>query len=124
VDEHAGKSSPLVSFGGIGSATSLAKFTLLANGGELLVVVFSASPSRNDNWLVAGIDRVSKFRRRFRPASEGCRTHHGASLVPRHWLSAIPEPRSHAFADPRIIRLRLRHNQMSRKFSLTRSLCA
>ena len=64
-----------VSFGGIGSATSLAKFyAMLANGGELGGRRFFSrhTIAQMTTTLTAGIDR-------------------GISLVPRPWLSVIPE---------------------------------
>ena len=99
------RSLPMVSFGGIGSASSLAKFyAMLANGGELDERQFFSAPAlaQMSTSLAAGVDRVFQIPTAFsagfmQDPPDAARRIFGASPL------AFGHPGaggSHAFADP------------------------
>ena len=99
------RAQPIVSFGGIGSASALAKFySMLANGGEFDGQTFFSPKTieRMTTTLSDGIDRVfqipTAFSAGFMKDSRGAAARF--SDHPRHPSDIPVRGGSHAFADP------------------------
>ena len=100
------RAQPIVSFGGIGSASALAKFySMLANGGELDGQTFFSQ--KTIEWMTTtfsdGVDRVfqipTAFSAGFMKDSRE-RSAKNVRTVTRHPLDIPARAAAHAFADP------------------------
>ncbi len=105
MNDPAIRAEPIVSFGGIGSANSLAKFyAMLANGGEIDGRTFFSEKTMSwmTTTLTDGIDRVLQMPTAFSAGFMKDKTNSTRRIFGRS-TSAFGHPGaggSHAFADP------------------------